>query len=91
VTLKICRISVEALFEMKFLFHNGHQDIDADRDLRFVFHRVVAGAVKGFDAQVCLIQRRTTRFANACVERGMVERKLEVVGQEDKVRSLGAS
>ena len=37
---------------MKFLFHDGHQDIDAERNPDLGFYGVIAGAVKRFDPQV---------------------------------------
>ena len=71
---------------MKFLFHDGHQDIDAERDPDLRFHGVVAGAVKRFDPQV-LFDPAEKQFdlPTFGVERGDGRGgKLEVVGQEDK-------
>lgn len=73
-------------FEMKFLFYDGHQDVDADRDSDLGFHRVVARAVKRFDPQVLFDpaegQLDLPALGVECGDR--CSRKFEVVGLEDK-------
>jgi hypothetical protein len=47
-------------------FHDRHQHIDIDGNPNLGFHRVIAGAVKMFDAQVLLIasQVRSSTTSN---------------------------
>ena len=76
---------------MKFLFHDGDQDVDAERDPDLGFHGVVAGAVKRFDAQV-LLDPAEEQFdlPTLGVERGDSRGgKLEMIGQEDKGAVVG--
>ena len=75
---------VEAAVNPQFLFHNGHKDIHADGNPDLGFHRVVAGAVKGFDSQM-LFDPFEEQFdlPAALVEPGDRERwEGEVVRQE---------
>ena len=39
-------------FEFEFFFHDGHQDIDTDRDPNLCVHRVRRGAEKGLNAEM---------------------------------------
>jgi hypothetical protein len=45
---------VEAGLNAEAFSHDGYQDIDRYRDPDLRFHRVLAHAVKGFDAQMLL-------------------------------------
>jgi hypothetical protein len=40
---------VQAPFHTKFLLHDGHKHVDADRDPHLCLHRIVTRAVEGFD------------------------------------------
>ena len=44
----------KASFDPQFLFHNGHEHVDADGDPDLGLHGVVAGAVESFDSQMLL-------------------------------------
>jgi len=45
---------VEAPFELEFLFHDRHEDVDTDGNPDLCFHGVLGGAVEAFDTQVLL-------------------------------------
>src|SRR4030067_2550525 len=45
---------VQAPFDPQFLFYDGHQHVDADRDPYLCLHGVVARTVESFDAQMLL-------------------------------------
>jgi hypothetical protein len=58
--------TVETSLGLQLFFHDRHQHIDIDGNPNLGFHRVIAGAVKMFDAQVLLIasQVRSSTTSN---------------------------
>ena len=46
--------AVETSLGLELLFHDGDQHVDTDGNPDLRLHRVVAGAIKVFDAQVLL-------------------------------------
>ena len=76
---------------MKFLFHDGHQDVGAKRDSDLGFYRVVVGAVESFDLEVLLDPAKEQLDLPALgIERGDGRGgQLEMIGQENKSAVVG--
>jgi hypothetical protein len=74
----------QASFDPQFLFHDGHEHVDADGDPDLRLHGVVAGAVESFDSQMLLDPlEEQLDLPTALVElRDRERRQREVVGQE---------
>ena len=78
--------AVEAPLGLQLFFHNRHQHINADGNPNLRLHRVVAGAVKMFDAQVLLDPfEEQLHLPTALIEQGDGQGgKLKVIGQKDQ-------
>ena len=76
--------AVETFFGLQLLFQNRHQHVNTDGNPNLGFHRVIAGAIKVFDAQVLLDPfEEQLHLPTALVEQGYGQGgEGEVVSQE---------
>src|ERR1039458_4361697 len=79
--------AVETFLRLQLLFQDRHQHVNTDGNPNLGLHRVVAGAVKVFDAQVLLDPfEEQLHLPTALVEQGDGQGgEREVVGQKDQV------
>jgi len=76
---------------MEAFFDDGHEHMDGDGDPQLRLHSVLAGAEKGFDAQVLLdpLEEQFDLPAQLVELRNCQGGQREVVGQKDKVPFRG--
>ena len=78
--------AVETSLGRQLFFHNRYQHINADGDPDLRLHRIVAGAVKVFDAQVLLNPfEKQLHLPSALIQPGYSERRQrKVIRQKDE-------
>ena len=75
---------VQAPFELQFLFDDGHEHVDTDRDPHLSLHGVVGRAVESLDPQMLFdpLEEQLDLPAALVESRDRERRQREVVGQE---------